>query len=639
MLLILVWTFPALFVFYKNFPIGLDYIAGLLPGVFLLAMMVFSAVSSGNSILNAIGFRENKFTARLTAAFAMGMVLLGVSYTVLAFFHLVYPLSASLLILLLALAGLPGLRTLCGSFSMKKDYPRRELILTVPLLFLFLTLPLVLAPVVSFDAMVYHLSVPKQIIAHHGFFANPHNSHAAFPFYIQMIYTLALSLGSGTTAKMINFTFSVFLLAAAVSFAGKYAPRTETRLGALIFFTMPVTMIAGGWALVDIPLTFYILLACLLLYRFHRDGSYPSLLAASVFAGFAAGIKYSALLFLAALLPGWILLEGKSFFGRKNLKALLIFAVIAAVIGSPWYIKNLTAYGNPVHPLGSSEGDSLLFYKGDSFGLKNSLARIFDYAVGTNYIDEVIGFLPLVLFPFIIFVKRDRFINYIAVTAAASLLMTGVLFAPSARILLPGLILLSLASGTAAVRLWRAHLFFRIIVFILVSLSLLFSLPVFYYTADAFDPLPVVLGLESREAYLSETLGIYPVIEYANKNLDHPRVLFLWCHSTYYADFDYISSAPVDPTPVSGMAGRAENGPELLEMLFSNGFTHIIMDLEELNKRPPDGPGMEKLLYVLNAARPLIKNKNIILLELQNYGERTVASPGIAYPKQRVMDE
>ena len=94
--------------------------------------------------------------------------------------------------------------------------------------------------------------------------------------------------------------------------------------------------------------------------------------------GFALGMKYLALLpfvFIAVLL----------IWRRVSLKQIAIYAGMALLIGSPWYIKNEAVTGNPVYPFAYSvfphskywSADRAKMYQGeqDHFGEVHSLKQ------------------------------------------------------------------------------------------------------------------------------------------------------------------------------------------------------------------------------------------------------------------------
>ncbi len=461
------------------------------------------------------------------------------------------------------------------------------------------------------------MAVPEQIIKHEGFFPIPYHSHANFPFYVEMIYTFAESLGSGTAAKLINYSFAVILLFTIPGLLEEHIPRKGTYVSVLVFFTMPVVLNTGSWALVDLPLTFYFLLTCLFIYRFLETEHFRYLLVASIFGGFCAGIKYSALLFLVSLIVGWLYTAGKDFFSKSNLKALLLFTVILFIVGSPWYVKNLINFGNPVYPLNLSGSGDLLYNKTGDFDLRNSFKRIFNYAVGENHTDEVIGFLVLIFFPLIIFIERSKFENFLAATSICSVFLTVVIFSPAVRVILPVLVLISVLSGTAIEKIGREHLIFRATIVFVIVLYIASMIPFYLSPGEIFEPASVVLGKESKKEYLSRIFTEYDVIKYADENLEDPKVIFLGCHATYYAGFDYISSAPVDPPPIQKELESGKNGPRLLNQLLNGGFTHIILDKRDL-KEFSSMENSDKLLYVLNRSIPVFRNKHIVLLELKN---------------------
>ena len=71
----------------------------------------------------------------------------------------------------------------------------------------------------------------------------------------------------------------------------------------------------------------------------------PDLAAAGLFAGIAAGAKYSGL-GVAIAAVGWVAMIS----GRQRMRASIAVAITAIAVGGLWYALNLWRFGNPVAP-------------------------------------------------------------------------------------------------------------------------------------------------------------------------------------------------------------------------------------------------------------------------------------------------
>ena len=77
-----------------------------------------------------------------------------------------------------------------------------------------------------------------------------------------------------------------------------------------------------------------------------------ALIVAGVMAGFACGVKYTAVPFVAGALG--VAIFGVAILSREfgtRWKGILLFGTVAIVVASPWLIRNVAWTGNPVFPL------------------------------------------------------------------------------------------------------------------------------------------------------------------------------------------------------------------------------------------------------------------------------------------------
>lgn len=127
------------------------------------------------------------------------------------------------------------------------------------------------------------------------------------------------------------------------------ARRTSFFAGLLFLFT-PVVLGQAGSAYVDVIAGVFFLALLLTLARFHRSGDLLHLAVAGVATGFAAGIKYSMLIFVAALQPlVWLALRRRAFSrGLRSYAAYLLLALPACVY---WPLRNLGATGHAFYPM------------------------------------------------------------------------------------------------------------------------------------------------------------------------------------------------------------------------------------------------------------------------------------------------
>ena len=204
------------------------------------------------------------------------------------------------------------------------------------------------SPPVAFDALSYHLTVPKATLSTGRLAASPHILHSGFPFAQEMLFVVAFSLGSEGLAALTHFVFLPLLLILVFCEMRRLANEAVALRAVAAISTMPAILWLSTWAYVDLAASFYLAVAVVGLLR--AEGRWP--LMAALMAGHAVGHKYTMVLYvLLNFLPA-------SFMVAKNKKialptlALCIF--VGVLVFSPWLLKNVLLFENPVFPFGQS---------------------------------------------------------------------------------------------------------------------------------------------------------------------------------------------------------------------------------------------------------------------------------------------
>lgn len=195
------------------------------------------------------------------------------------------------------------------------------------------------------DEMVYHLALPQQFVREHAYIRPDDNIFASFPLGWESIVSAAMCLGLENPR-----TLGVWVtLADALAIAGIAGRLGASSLGrataAGTFLLIPTVCEFGPSAYVEPWLVLTTLLAvnaALTARSQHRAGASTtcSVLAAGAWAGLAASIKY----------PGLVVALGVLLLLPRTARSLPALATLA-LLGSPFYIRNLIERGNPVFPL------------------------------------------------------------------------------------------------------------------------------------------------------------------------------------------------------------------------------------------------------------------------------------------------
>ncbi len=230
----------------------------------------------------------------------------------------------------------------------------------------------------GYDALEYHLQMPKEYYQAGRIEYAPHNVYANFPANVEMLYLLGMivqdeDVDAGVTANLIHLIFGVLTVFAAWVVGRGWSPRAGIVCGVITATTGWLCYLCG-LAYVENGLLFFGMVATGCLLRaadFSPRGDTNAARAADfsprgdtgamrwialagVVTGFACGCKYTALPMIALPL-GVVLLIGISTMRLRRMSGCALMFVTATIVTfSPWLIKNLVMTGNPVFPLANS---------------------------------------------------------------------------------------------------------------------------------------------------------------------------------------------------------------------------------------------------------------------------------------------
>jgi hypothetical protein len=322
------------------------------------------------------------------------------------------------------------------------------------------------------------------------------------------------------------------------------------------------------------------------------------------------GLKYTSFvtpLVIAGLIL-WIVLRSTQYELRLGLRDLALFGLVAALIASPWYLKNWIFTGNPVYPFlfdlfGGQYWDS---FRADWYAAADTgigfrpttwlgLPWLLTLGVrDVNYWDGRTGpllllFLPLVLFYRFTLYRRaaDRpvAVDPLLIYALAQFLFwaVGVIWSRDlwqSRLLLSGLVALAPVAGWVWTDLARLNLpSFSLSRFVNLAIGLALALTLIDLglLTLKIDPLPYLTGLESQKRYLTRRLGAHfgAMVE-INETLPPDAVVaFLWEPRSYYCRPHCRPDSILDEFPhLVYQYGSAER---IAERWHEVGVTHVLV--------------------------------------------------------------
>jgi hypothetical protein len=447
-----------------------------------------------------------------------------------------------------------NLRILTAFFSHLKRDRFRMLLFGLLCIQAIVNLIGVLGPEVAFDALWYHLTFPKIYLQEHVVRFIPGNVlyYSVMPKLTEMLYTTALAVQSEILAKGIHYLFGIGCCIVLYQLTKRYFSSMIALLTVLIFYSNLVV----GWesitAYIDLTRTFFEILALSSFLRWTENNERNNLALTGVMVGLAISTK---LLALGSVVIFLLLITYYLFIKKKPLshitRSVGIFLFFALSIPLPWFIYAFIHTGNPVYPfftpLYETSVSPLLL---SPVKIVSDLWEIFTHAA--DPISPIyLMFMPLL----VVFYKR--LLPAIKLVAMYSLLALIIWYVTprsgGGRFILPYLPAFSLLAGSLVYKVGKQKVTsaFPLYRFMLILVIVVSGISIGYRGIANVKYLPVIIGIEKKEVFLSRELnfsyGDFYDIDGFFKNTLKPndRVLLYGFHNLYYVNFPYIHESAV----------------------------------------------------------------------------------------------
>ncbi len=372
--------------------------------VILAAWFLLVCMALGRFLLNR--WVRGDITRLEHACLAAGLGLGMVSYSLLALGLMRVLTPQSILILIMALwaisfregralaeEGIDFLSRLPSTW-LRLGRMQKWTLVAIVLLGL-LTILRALEPPWGYDALMYHLEGPRQFLAQRAIYPSDLNWRMDFPFTVELLYSVGVGLGSDSFANLIHVGFFGLVACATYALARRVVDGRTATVALVFLLGMPLLGIWAAHANVDLGWMAFETLSVLCIFIWYRHGSARWLLLGGSFLGFALGTKY-----LAATGVGTtavlVLLNPAAGTARSRLRSLVVLALAAAVVASPWYLKNWIWFGDPFFPyLGGG-------YRLDPFRMR----MLAGFTAAFRAVHSPLDFL---LLPFLMFLRPMTF--------------------------------------------------------------------------------------------------------------------------------------------------------------------------------------------------------------------------------------
>ncbi len=574
---------------------GVFYFSSL---IFLLFFIVLF-LSSGNFITAFCDpFKDLSEEFLINISFGVGLWSLVVFLVGIAGF--LYR-SIFLVLAVIAVAGsIKYIKDYCIKFKrVEIDFAglKQGFFCSIPVVFLVPAFFFTLFPPTFYDSLVYHLALPQRYIFQHFIDFPSWNHFAFFPLGQEMIYSLILLLTEDpVVTKLFNFLTGGLLLITLWKISECIEDNTTAKLASVsLMASCPCFVLLLTIPKNDLAVSLFQCLGVLGLLRFWNTESKKWIYLSGFFIGIGLGYKYTTLLFFVAFLLAVCVVKAFSSSEVISYRNLAILVIVALIVGSPWYIKNLIVTGNPVYPAFSSfigkkgfrnfEVEKSYIESSPSFREFillpwNMTLHSSEYGV----IGEV-GFAFLLLFPFSVYYFRNdsRMLFLIAVFLSYFLLWAFSLH--SNRFLLAGFGLLSVVCGHTLIKLFESRKSLSYLIWTVIICVFLLNLFHFFYTGGYIFHGVEKMYPQNISKILRREVNYYPAAEYINSNLPEDSHIFLVGEArTFYFKVKTTANTALDETLIVEFAARSQTPEDLIDLLKDRGITHILLNRPEAER-------------------------------------------------------
>jgi hypothetical protein len=326
----------------------------------------------------------------------------------------------------------------------------------------------------------------------------------------------------------------------------------------------------------------------------------------------------------------------------------ILFFVIAALVASPWYVKNYLQTGNPFYPLFNSffklihhqpvidvlqgqvidKTETVGFFKmreamyGESFWETLLIPiRMFFQGKDSSY-QYFQGSLNPILIIFLPFTWLNRRYGkdkmFFVCFTVIFIFMAYFLTQKQVRYILPVLPFLSILAVMgikdvldklngetflSSLQLGKnVKSIAKILLFTVVAVLLILNLNYLKSRINTIKPFPYVMGKETKEAFLKRHLLHYDAVEYINNNLPMDAKIFTMFlgRRGYYLGRAYENESSFGMNTIKNMVKSSQDEKKFKEYIRSMNVTHILMRTDLANNFLKDNFSIQEIKRFMN---------------------------------------
>jgi hypothetical protein len=600
-LLIVAWIFLILGSYYWGHQaslrgplLGLGRTLGLM---LVSAALGIVALSGGWLVSRLLRLSYHSLAEAIVFSLGLGLGLMALLTLALGFIGWLRPLTFWAITLVLTAVALPWLRRTLRRTSFAPQPPAGPLsrfdyfLLAVLGFNLLLTLQIALSPPTGWDSLTTHLVLIREALGAGRLLSG---SLFSRPLVGHLLFIWGAALGGDGMPQLISFWQSVVMVAAVWVWGRRFFGRRVALLAATILYSVEVLTLTATWPYVDLAAGLFGLLAVLALLKWqHGEQSSRAWLAVSAVMGvLAAHTKLNGLFVLLALAVGAI---AGLWWQRGRMRAAaadVATAILAAGLLAALWTLSEKALSAAAKTDVSRVLDKAASVAAQTLAPQSLWTQAGRYLVvpwqltvlgrqGTTAFDGAITPLFLILLPLLLFLRRkERPILSLGMVSLIEFVAWVLVPRGShqSRHLIPTYPLFSLLAAYVVHRLpefdrewFSLSRFFQLVMVMVLGIQAV-TMAAWW---EAYDPLPYLLGVESRPAYLSRHLnggwspGYYAMMQAINETLPQDsKIGFVDPESrVYYCPRAYVKF------PFQ----RARTAKEMAAAAQEQGLTHVLV--------------------------------------------------------------
>lgn len=423
------------------------------------------------------------------------------------------------------------------------------------------------------DAISYHLLGP--VVWQRTEIVRPVLDHSltAFPQTVETLFGAGMLLGNERVPGLLGVVFAIVLLVQIGGLARRFGGEngSTARIAMAMAATMPVIIGTAETGFIDIPYAAFCLAAARIAFSSIES---RNLLFAGLFAGFAAGTKYTGLINIALIAFAIYVCPATRFSSRERLRSVSMVSIVALIICAPWYIRNFVMLGTPIYPpvpllsrylhirsfppAAAQEFQAYIRERGKGYG-RSLFALLmlplnFTFRPAGFHGAGGIGLAPLAFVPIAFRAVRRNRVALAWLIWVSAFTVAWFFTQQEARFFIPVLAVAAALAALGAEYLWKNDgIWTRALVAAVLVLSMSYGI-----LTDIHDHGERIASVFSKrvEARREQTIPVKDAFEYLNSTPGVKSVLVLNRYlPTYYLHKPYVEvRGQYDEEPIAGIA-------------------------------------------------------------------------------------